>query len=259
MSTMPVTDNVIRLLARYSEGLRLAAEHGPKSGIVVEYAYDNSPRGHGALGRWIDRTFLHMSTWDSIRQRMHSTKDLLAEILARRRAAGRNTMILDVASGTARYLRELMREKGGDDLVIACRDRDPRQVVHGRQLAEAEGLTHFTFSVGDATDEASYLTSRDPDVILAIDLFPVLHQDDAVRTAMRLAFKYLSPGGCYICTTLAKPHARQVPWEVDAFGVRPAIRAPETIAEWLRAAGFVNIDQRFSEPHGFALLGWKHE
>jgi hypothetical protein len=74
-----------------------------------------------------------------------------------------------------------------------------------------------------------------------------------VRTVMRLAFSYLSPAGCFVCTTLAKPNVR----EVDSFGAGPAIRSPETIATWLRDAGFTNIDQRFSQPQGFALIGWK--
>jgi len=256
---MPMTDNVIRILARYSEGLRLAAEHGPTSGVVFEYAFQNTPQGSGALGRWIDRTFLQLSAWESIRQRVQTTKDLVAEIVARRRAAGRTTTVLDVASGTGRYLRELAREKGGEDLEIACRDRDPHQVMHGRQLIIDEGLSRLTFSVGDATDDSSYLTPHDPDIVLAIGLFPYLQRDDQVRAVMRLSFSHLSPGGCFLCTTLANPHGWLAPWEGDSMAVRPATRSPETIAEWLRATGFACIDQRFSQPHGFALIGWKPE
>ena len=62
---------------------------------------------------------------------------------------------------------------GGDDLVIVCHDRDPRQVMHGRKLAADEGLQRFTFSVGDATDESSYLTSQDPDIAARHRTVPV--------------------------------------------------------------------------------------
>lgn len=254
---MLVAENVMRLLARYSEGLRLAVEHGPRSGMLFEYALQNTPQGSGALGRWIDRTFLHLSTWDSIRQRISTTKDLVGQILEQRRAAGKRTMVLDVASGTGRSLRELAREKDGDDLVIACHDRDPRLVMHGRQLAAVEGLKRFTFSVGDATDASSYLTSQDPDIVLAVGLFPYLYNDEAVRTVMRLVFTHLSEKGCFICTTLAAPHTRLPHWEADPFVPNPAIRSPDTIAAWLRATGFERIDQCFSQPDGFALIGWK--
>jgi SAM-dependent methyltransferase len=254
---MPVTENVIRLLSRYSEGLRLAVEHGPRSGMVFEYAFQNTPQGSGTLGRWIDRTFLQLSTWDSIRTRIHTTKDLLAEIVAQRRTAGQTTMILDVASGTARYLRELVREQAGEDLVIACHDRDPRPVMHGRRLAAAEGLLRFTFSVGDATDESSYLTSRDPDIVLAVGLFPYLYRDEGARRVIQLAYQHLSVDGCFICTTLVPPHARLPHWEADPFAAGPAVRSPDTITAWMRAAGFRRIEQRFSQPDGVALVGWK--
>jgi len=248
-----ISRTIARLLARYSEGLRLAVDHGLRSGRMYEYACRNEPQGRSALGRLIDRTFLRSSTWDGLRQRVGTTKAIVAEVVARRRGAQQSTMILDVASGPARYLRELAREQGGDDLIIAAHDRDPREVVFGRELAAGEGLPNFTFAVGDATDHSSYLTSRDPDIILAVGLFAYLQHDAAVRTVIQLSFAHLSPGGCFICTTLTNAHARGF----DAFGVRPAVRSPETIAAWLRETGFVRIDQRFSQPRGFALIGWR--
>jgi SAM-dependent methyltransferase len=253
---MAVTENLIRVLGRYSEGLRLAAQHGSTSGVLLEYAYQNQPQGSGTFGKWIDRTFLQLSAWNTIRQRIETTKELVAEVLAKRRSARQSTMILDIASGTAPYLRELAREKGGADLLIECRDRDPRQVMHGRQLVAREALERITFSVGDATDDASYLTSVDPDILLTVGLFPYLHNNDAVRSVMRLAFAHLSPGGCFICSTISDSTALSA-WETDPFRPRPATRNPETLAAWLRAAGFVRIDQRFSHRDGFALIGWK--
>lgn len=254
---MAVAENVIRLLGRYSEGLRLTAEHGPRSGVVQEYAYRNTPHGNGPLGWLLDRTFLQLGTWGALRQRAKATKDLLAEILDRRRSLGWSTMILDVASGTAPYLRELARERGGDDLVIACHDRDPRQVTHGRQLIKSEGLKRFTFSVGDATDLASYITSRDPDIMLAIDLFPWFQSDEAVRTAMQLAFAHLTANGCFICSTLTRPRSRLVHWNADAFGYPPAVRSPAVIKEWMTAAGFEHLQEWRIEPDEYAIGGWK--
>ncbi len=252
---MVTSKNITRLLARYSDGVRLAVQHGPRSGLVCEYACRNQPHGVGLIGRWIDQRFLRSSTWDGLRQRVRSTKSIVAEIVARRRAGGQTTMVLDIAAGTARYLRELVREGGADDLIVAAHDRNPREVVLGRELVAAEGLPNFTFAVGDATDHSSYLTSRDPDVILAVGLFAHMPDDTAVRTVMRLAFAHLSEGGCFVCTTLTTPRVG----DPDAYGARPAARAPEVVARWLRETGFVHIDQRFSQPKGFALIGWKLE
>jgi SAM-dependent methyltransferase len=254
---MPLSDNVIRLLGRYSEGLRLAAEYGPSSGEVSEHAFQNVPQGSGILGRLIDRGFLHLSAWDSIRQRHQTTKQLVAELLAQRRAAGRPTTILDIGAGTGRYLRELAREHGGDDLQIICQDRDARRVLLGRQLATAEGLRHFTFAVGDGTDDCSYLMPGDPDIILAVSLFPHLHDDEEIRTVLRLTFRHLKAGGCLICTTLTSGSARLAPWEANGSTSGITIRSPEAVARSLTAAGFVRIRERFSQPGGVALVAWK--
>jgi len=257
MIHMPVSDNFIRLLGRYSEGLRLAAQHGPRSAVLFEYAYENTPNGHGTVGRWIDRTFLSLWGWNGIRQRIQTTKELLTEIVAQRRTVGQTSNILDVASGTARYLRELVHEQGSSDLTIACRDRDPRQVMYGRELVQSEHLRDFSFSVGDATDGSSYLTDIDPDIILAVGLFPYLREDVAVRRIMQLAFQHLKPGGCFICTTLKEPHGRLPHWEADALIAPPAMRSPQTIADWLASAGFIHVAQRASQPNGYTLISWK--
>jgi SAM-dependent methyltransferase len=254
---MAVAENVIRLLGRYSEGLRLAAEHGPHSGVVQEYAYQNTPHGSGPLGWLIDRTFLQLGTWDALRQRAQATKSVVEGVLARRRVLGMQTMILDVASGTAPYLRELARDQGGEDLVIVCHDRDPRQVTHGRQLIASENLPRFTFSVGDATDDASYLSSRDPDIILAIGLFSWFQNDEAVRATLRLAFSHLAPLGCIVCSTLSRPRPGIAPWNSDPFGFPLAVRHPETIKAWLQAAGFVDIHTWPIDGEESAIGGWK--
>lgn len=247
----PVAENVIRLLAPYSEGCRLAAEHGPTSGVVFEYACQNTPRGSGTVGRWIDRTFLHLAAWDNLRQRVDLTRDIVAELVERRRANAQPTVILDIASGTALYLRQFAREHGGEDIYIVCRDRDPRQVMHGRDLCRNEAVK-LAFSVGDATDQASYLNDRDPDLILATGLFPQLHRDDAVRMVLRLAFEHLTPGGYFVCTTVCDPEAQLYPWETG-FWNDPAVRSSETIAGWLRATGFVDVDERAAAADSFLI------
>ena len=255
---MPLIDRVVRWLARYSEGLHLTVDNGPLSGPVTEYVVEDTPRGTGWLGRRIDRAFLNLDQNVGTRERIRTTKELVAEVLMRRRSARIPTVIFDVASGTARYLRDLARElDGSDDVTIVCHDRSPRQIMWGRARVDAEHLRRFTFAVGDATDAASYLTRHDPDVILAVQLFPYLHDDSEVKAVIKLAYDHIRSEGCLICTTTVSAGSGSPFWNADALGRRPACRAPETIKGWLREAGFTRIDQRYSEPHGFALIGWK--
>lgn len=254
---MPWMDWLVRRLARYSEGLRIVSVYGPLSGPVLEYVCTNQPQGRGRFGHLIDRLYLATPVNEHTRCRVASTRQLVAELLQRRPPASSPTVILDLASGTARYLRDLARQGAPSPPIIVCHDRSPRQVMLGRELVDKEGLPHFSFAVGDATDQASYLTRHDPDIVLAVELFPYLHDDADVTTVIRLAYQYLRPGGCLVCSTYVKPPPGAAYWSADAFGRRPLARPPETIKAWLVAAGFTDIDQRYSQPNGFALVGWK--
>lgn len=236
---MTLSQNLIRLFSRYSEGCRLAAEHGSHSGIVFEYACDNSPHGSGPLGRWIDRGFLRVSGGFNLRRQLDAKKKLLRGLIDERRENGTRTTVLDVASGTGRALRELCREHDYGDVTIVCHDRDPRKVMQGRELIAREQLANVTFAVGDATDPASYLVFNDPDIILAMGLFPLLQRDDAVRTVIRLAFEHLREGGQFLCTTArhSDPTARR--W--DSPVAPPAVNRPaDVVAGWMRATGYVD-------------------
>ncbi len=254
---MPFGPSLTRLLGRYSEGFRLIAEHGVTSGAVQEYAYRNQAQGRGVLGKVIDRMFLQVEAWDALRQHIQATRKIVEELLQRRESLGLTTTVLDIASGTAPYLREIARGRHDRGLTIVCHDRDPRKVTLGRELIRAEGLKCITFSVGDATDPSSYLTSRDPDVILAINLFPWFEREEAIRKTLQLAHRSLAAGGCLVCSTLTRdrPHLRR--WQTGEFGKPPVLRNVEKMSEWLTTTGFGKIEVRPAFPDGAALLAWK--
>ena len=241
---MALSHAIVRLLARVSEGWRLVAQHGAASAQFLEYACRNHPEGRGSIGRLCDRALLRADECRASRRRVAAVQAILVELVTQRRAASTPTLILDVAAGSARYLRELVAAHGAADLNVVCCDRDPRQVEYGRGLATAEGLHGLSFWVGDATDVSSYLTSHDPNIVVAVDIFPYLERDDAVRTVMRLAFDRLSPGGTLVCST--QTGRRAVWWASNrsVSRVGPIDRPAQVIATWLRATGFAQVEER---------------
>ena len=240
---MAVSHAIVRLLARVSEGWGVVAQHGAASAQMLEYACRNHPAGRGVIGRLCDRALLRADECRASRRRVDAVRAILVELVTQRRAARTPTLILDVAAGSARYLRELAAAHGGPDLTIVCCDRDPRPVEYGRALATTEGVQGVSFWVGDATDVSSYLTSHDPDIIVAVDIFPHLEHDDAVRTVLRLAFDRLSPGGTLVCST--QTGRRPVWWASNrsVSRVGPIDRPTDLIATWLRATGFAQVDE----------------
>lgn len=231
---------VNRLLAPYSEGFRLAAEHGARSELVFEYACDNRAQGRGWLGRWLDHAFLCVAAAQALRRRVDAKKDLVVSLIAERQRRGASeTTIFDLASGTGRHLRELVRDSYGATVSVVCHDRDPRKVMQGREFIARDGIGNITFAVGDATDPASYLIVDQPDIVLAWGLFPRLLRDDAVRSVMRLAFEHMAPGGKFACTTARLRDRATGRWE-GPLALRTVDRDPDQVAGWLRATGFAD-------------------
>jgi SAM-dependent methyltransferase len=241
---MALSHTIVRSLARLSQGWRVVSQYGAGSAQFLEYACRNQPEGRSAVGRLCDRALLRADECGASRRRVATVRAILVDLVTQRRAAGAPTLILDVAAGSARYLRELVAAHGAADLSIVCCDRDPRQVEYGRGLAATEGLHGMAFWVGDATDVSSYLTSHDPDIVVAVDIFPYLESDDAVHTVLRLAFDRLSPGGTLVCST--QTGRRSVWWASNRSVARvgPIDRPADVLANWLRATGFAAVDER---------------
>lgn len=224
---------------------------------MVEHAWRNEANGRGALGRYLERQMLGCEAARALRKRLGITRNVLALLLERRRDLGWATTILDVAGGSGPHLREFVSLHGGPDLVVACHDRNPRSVTLGRQNAEREGLSRITFSVGDATDQASYLTRRDPDIVVAIDLLSWLPSDADARLVLRFAFERLNPQGCFLCSTQTAPPGGTRCWNSNYATPASALRSVGTIETWMAEAGFEQIESRPLDAGSELVIGWK--
>lgn len=251
--SLPIPMPLHRLFAPYSEGFRLAAEHGPRSEIVFEYACDNRAQGHGRLGSWLDRIFLRSAAARALRRRIDVKKRILGALISeRQRATAAPITVLDIAAGTGRHVRELVLEGYGGAFRFVCHDRDPRKVMQGREWVDRDGLENILFAVGDATDPASYLIVDEPQVILAWGLFPRLLRDDGVRTVLRLVFEHLAPGGSFACTTSRARDGASSRWH-NPLVRRTVDRDPTLVAGWLRATGFSD-PELITNPVGVPVL-----
>ncbi len=248
---------LMRWLGRYSPGVRLAVERGVASGVVSEYAYRNVPAGKGPVGRAIDRRFLSLQPWRDLREQASVTKGLVRLVVAERRSQGLPTTVLDVAAGSAPYLRELVSEIGDGSLSIHCFDRNAFAVSLGRQQAALESLSNIQFAVGDVLDSSSYLVPLNPDLLLAIGLFAHLRSDAEVRTVIQLAYESVAPGGYFVATCTRSPASRLSGWATRALGANTVFRPRAAISAWLVEAGFTDVSRRFVETAQSAVVGQK--
>jgi len=234
---------LVHTLGRTSEGVRIAFADGFTSGVMLDYVYQNQPSGRWLIGRWLDRILLSHPGWKAIRVRKRNLEHLLRNALVLQRRQGRSPVVLDVASGPARYLLDVMAEGGADDVRAVCCDLDPDSLELGRRHAAARGLDGVHFTTGDAMSAES-LAEVEPAPNLAVSsgFYDWITDDDVVRRSMALIHDLLPPGGGFLFTNqsghvdLEMIHAIFVDFNGEP--LRMVTRPADQINAWARDAGF---------------------
>jgi SAM-dependent methyltransferase len=239
----------MRTVGRLSDGIDLGFRHGFDSGLMMEYVYDNQPRGRWLIGPAIDRAYLGAVGWRGIRQRKEHLKAALAEILAERRAIGAETVIVDLAAGTGRYLLETLAEQGEEGIDALLRDLAPAGLEVARRRAAELGLRSVRFETGDAFSAAELEAIRPrPDVVVVSGLYEILPDDALIRPHFGRVRSMLAEDGAFIFTAQPRHPQHELiartlvnrdgePWVMR-------LRSIETLEAWAREAGFTRFDHR---------------
>lgn len=149
---------------------------GAESGANFEHMYNNRPDGSFIIGRFVDKALLNLPAVKATRGRKEDIKKVLWNEIGNNKLLERKTRVLDLASGGARYLRELAEEHRNGDIESICIDKDRTCVQLGEELAKKEGLKNIKFFRGDIfrLNHLRAFASRlnwKPNVVIASGLF----------------------------------------------------------------------------------------
>lgn len=238
---------VIRTVGRLSTGIDMSFRYGFISGKMLDYIYENKAHGKFFIGRLIDRAYLDNTGWKAIRQRKENLKKLVREAIRRNRAAGIPSVILDVASGPAKYLLEVLREEGEAGISVVCQDIDERWLECGREQARQMGLKNVRFEKGDAFDRDLLLrTLPVPNIVVASGFYDWITDDDKVRFSLGNCAAVLRNGGQLLFTNQAGHLQMELVSrafvDFNKEPLRMKIRPPELINGWAREAGFRGLE-----------------
>ncbi|HPW76825.1 MAG TPA: class I SAM-dependent methyltransferase family protein [Candidatus Omnitrophota bacterium] len=187
---------------------------GAESGENFEHIYNNRPQGVFLIGKFIDKVLLNLPSVQATRERKEEIKKILRKEISINCSAGRQTRVLDLASGGARYLRELKVEHETGDVESLCVDRNMRCVNLGRTLAKREGVKNIKFLRADIFRLGSLKVISErihwkPNVIIASGLF-IYFNDETVARILREIYQSLPKGGLVIFQSYENLNSRKL-------------------------------------------------
>jgi ubiquinone/menaquinone biosynthesis C-methylase UbiE len=156
--------------------------------------YRNVPSGDGIFGKFIDKILLNLPAVQATRNRKDTIKKILREEVQHNIQCNKETKILDIASGPARYLVELGSELG-KGFIALCLDIDEKSLQKGRELAQEYNLTHLIAYRKADISNAEKIDNLDfrPCFIIVSGLY-VYQDDEFVKRSLGKLCKLLQPG-----------------------------------------------------------------
>jgi hypothetical protein len=216
------------------------------SGITFDRIYLNIPRGYTKFGTMIDFFLLNLPVARATRKRQKNLKKIINEEINRNLSFNKTTKILNLASGPARYLLELINTENKKHVEILCLDIDKHSLQFGKKLvrdrparfgkANVFRLQHYK--------RAGEKLNWKPNVILASGLY-FYYGDDIVINSFKEVCKHIDSEGLFIFDHLIGNPNRKLlakvcittrgkPWEFF-------YRKPMQIIAWLKDIGFTDI------------------
>jgi SAM-dependent methyltransferase len=252
--TFRPTTSLINLLlqsvGQTSDSIHLGFQRGFDSGEMMDRIYQNHPSGRYGVGVIFDWVYLNQIGCKGLRGRKALLKKTLHRTIDSQRRAGKRPAIVDVASGPATYLVEVLAADRGSDVQALGRDLDKNGLKRGEQLAKELNVNNIRYQHANALDESSF-RSLQPTIVISSGFYEILTDDDLIRRSMRIIRNILPPGGTFIFTTQvnhpqlelikALPNRNGEAWIMKN-------RSVAQVESWAHEAGFTKVKTTF-EPH----------
>lgn len=237
---------LLRSMGRFSCGIQIGFRYGFDSGNMLDYVYENTPRGLFLVGRLIDRAYLNGPGWTGIRLRKIHLKHILKEIIEANKKNHKETVVMDLAGGPGRYLLETIQENPNSSLTVICRDMSEEALSRGRELAGKLGIQRIIYERADAFNPKDLKrASPKPNVIVVSGLYELFTDNNIIRKSMRDISDVLSLGDYFVFTN--QPYhpqleliARILPNRIGEPWVMK-LRSDEEVKGWASEAGFQTI------------------
>lgn len=217
------------------------------SGINFDHIYKNEAKGYTKLGKIIDRVLLNLPAAKATRYRKEKVIQILKKEINKNEERDKKTRIVDLASGPARYLVELIASNSSDMVEALCLDIDRRSLAHGKRIA---GNTPILYKKSNiltiGLHHKKLLENRKwwPNVVIASGFYEYI-DDSSVFLSLKTVKEYLEPSGLFLLITQRDSPNKKL---IEKIGVTKNgskwilfYRNPEVVKKWLIDIGYKEV------------------
>jgi SAM-dependent methyltransferase len=234
---------LLHSVGRLSDGVRIAIDSGLTSGRMLDYIYRNQPSGKLLIGKLLDRAFLSHKAWQAVRSREQLLVATLKWTIRQQLDAMGEAILLDIASGPARYVQDALSDFKDTPVAATCWDLSETCLLAGQTAAASRDLQNITFVRADAMDARSYgRLSQRPNIVIASGFYDWFQDDDLIRKSMRLVSDALPNRGCFVFT-IQTGHSdvhlvNQLFSGFDGEALKMKTIPIDAVHDWIKAMGF---------------------
>jgi ubiquinone/menaquinone biosynthesis C-methylase UbiE len=224
---------LLNTVGRLSDGIRLGWRTGFDSGVMLEYIYENKPRGITPLGVWVDKLYISNEVWDGVRSR----RGFLVEQLKAAIQHYDQPMIFDLAAGVGSYLFLLPANQA----TIIAGDYEREAVQAGQAKVNETGRSDITFKQNNAFELEQFAADR-ADILVSSGFFDILVKDEEIDTVLKNGTAITQPGARWVFTIQEHhPDLRllketMIDLNKEAWELVP--RSVETLVDWANKYGW---------------------
>ncbi len=248
-----ITRFLMKTIGKLSDGIQLGWSEGFDSGVMLDYVYQNKPKGLSLVGRLMDKAFLDSPGWKGIRRRKENLELLLNDAFTRLRHDKTDIRITELATGHGRYILDAIKNQPHDDISALLRDFSDENVAAGAGRATALGLDKITFKQGDAFDSASLAEiDNKPNIGIISGLYELFPENEPVLNSLKGLAAKIEKDGYLIYTN--QPWHPQLEFIAHVLtshrnGERWVMRrrTQQEMDQLVEAAGFKKIDMKVDE------------
>jgi len=216
------------------------------SGLNFDHMYKNKPKGVSSVGKFVDKILLNLPSVKATRNRKEVIVKVLANEIENNLILNRKTRIVDIASGPARYINELLDLVDQNKIEVLCLDKDKRALNYGKILA---GDKPIRYAKADAMKldlliQLSKNIHWVPNIVLVSGLFEYKKDADVI-SIMKEVYETIEKDGLAIFISQTNNPTKKLMKKLGKTSENKRwmlrYRKPEVLRHWMLDIGFRGV------------------